>query len=1438
MWIRAVAYTIFLLGICCRNYNAQSYSNNRQSPTFLHEPPNRQEFLNSSGAVIPCTAFGSPNPVTKWLNEDGSTAVDIPGVRHVRLDGSLVFQPFRADQYRQDVHSATYRCTATNSFGTLSSRDVHVIAVLPQRYAVEMHDEFVLKGNTAVLKCQVPGFVKDYVSVEAWIKEPQEQVDTSSKSKPYGQVPPRITHAASKIFVENGETALLPCAGQAFPLPNYRWYRKEVGASPTPVRLNHRREIVGGTLILRNAEIRDSGRYICALTSSVNEDKAETELIVTAKLSVSVYPHEKVSGIGESVTFNCSIRGYPVSSVRWSKNAKFITSSGRIRVIARNQLMITSVRRDDHGLYQCFVSNDKDSSQGIAQLLIADNPPAFLHAFKNMTVNPGTPVSLKCSASGNPLPQITWSLDGEQVPEDQSFRSGDYVTLENTVVSYVNISRANVEHSGEFTCSAKNDAGEIQHSRWIRIPGPPFVRPMKNLTIVAGELMKIRCPAGGYPIHRISWERDGIRLPDNHRQTVYPNGTLLVRQVERMVDEGRYTCTLRNKEGESAKGSVYITVRVRPVIEPLYLPSSVQMGQRLSMTCTVIKGDPPITLKWLRDEHVLQKDGDVRIHSMADYSSTLLFDPVKPEHRANYTCVASNEAGSERHSVAMVIHVPPRWKTEPNDVDVIKGRSVMIDCEADGFPPPRLTWRKAEGTVPESYKPISSSSHLHVFENGSLTILDVAEIDAGYYLCQASNGIGSGLSKVISLTIHVAAHFTNKFHAEIVKKGQDAKMSCQAFGERPLAIEWTKDKQTLNTKLMTRYRLTETVFSNGSLSELLIESVGREDSALFTCLATNSYGKDETNIQLIIQEKPDIPQDVKVIRTGSRSLDLSWSPPYSGNSRLLKYTFSYKKVLDEEQKSVKIETKRVTIPPSETTWTVNGLIPNTRYSIQISAVNALGESENSNPVTVTTEEEAPGGPPLSAKALPLSSTSVKVLWEPPDFTSQYGQVKGYYVGYKIKESKDKYVYKTLEVTDNFREERILSNLQRSTKYLIRIQAFNSKGAGPPSDDVEVETLKDDPPKPPSLEILGVTSSSVTLKWKRDEANTIPTTGFIVHYKKEYGTWKQEDVIGDINTHSIENLHCGMRYEFYVTDASGSGEQSEIVSTRTTGRAPIAPEKEELLSVNATSVTIHLNSWKSGGCPITHFEIKYKQQQKKTWVIFADRVSSNKKTITITGLTPNTWYQLQLTSHNEAGPTEAEYIFTTRALLKGALPDAVLVSGEAVPFYLEIEVVLPVSLSLVVVVSVLVLVCLIVRKRNPTESSQTASTSYVSRKSQAGESVHLCEMEKSNYQRPPSRADPIYYPTPYATTHVADDPCRKSLEAAEREFQDEPQYATVKRTPRPPKSDMHIYHYPVHIPPELLDELQATSSPWDDGGRSSMVEPERYNIGRRSSRKSR
>lgn len=36
-------------------------------------------------------------------------------------------------------------------------------------YEAEVVSEYVIKGNTAVLKCNIPSFVADFVGVDAWI---------------------------------------------------------------------------------------------------------------------------------------------------------------------------------------------------------------------------------------------------------------------------------------------------------------------------------------------------------------------------------------------------------------------------------------------------------------------------------------------------------------------------------------------------------------------------------------------------------------------------------------------------------------------------------------------------------------------------------------------------------------------------------------------------------------------------------------------------------------------------------------------------------------------------------------------------------------------------------------------------------------------------------------------------------------------------------------------------------------------------------------------------------------------------------------------------------------------------------------------------------------------------------------------------------------------
>jgi hypothetical protein len=53
---------------------------------------------------------------------------------------------------------------------------------------------------------------------------------------------------------------------------------------------------------------------------------------------------------------------------------------------------------------------------------------------------------------------------------------------------------------------------------------------------------------------------DGRVLPINHRQTVHPNGTLTVENVQQKSDQGTYTCQARNRQGLSDKGSVDISV--------------------------------------------------------------------------------------------------------------------------------------------------------------------------------------------------------------------------------------------------------------------------------------------------------------------------------------------------------------------------------------------------------------------------------------------------------------------------------------------------------------------------------------------------------------------------------------------------------------------------------------------------------------------------------------------------------------------------------------------------------------------------------------------------------------------------------------------------------------------------------------------------------------
>lgn len=78
-------------------------------------------------------------------------------------------------------------------------------------------------------------------------------------------------------------------------------------------------------------------------------------------------------------------------------------------------------------------------------------------------------------------------------------------SINGDVVSYVNISSVGQEDGGVYRCEARNEAGSVFHSEEIFVTGPPFIKPVGNVSVLAGKSIAIRCPVTGYPIQRISW---------------------------------------------------------------------------------------------------------------------------------------------------------------------------------------------------------------------------------------------------------------------------------------------------------------------------------------------------------------------------------------------------------------------------------------------------------------------------------------------------------------------------------------------------------------------------------------------------------------------------------------------------------------------------------------------------------------------------------------------------------------------------------------------------------------------------------------------------------------------------------------------------------------------------------------------------------------------
>ncbi|XP_036333538.1 Down syndrome cell adhesion molecule-like protein Dscam2 isoform X46 [Rhagoletis pomonella] len=1222
-------------------YAASQPDADQKGPVFLNEPINRIDFSNSTGAEIECKASGNPMPEIIWIRSDGTAVGDVPGLRQISSDGKLVFPPFRAEDYRQEVHAQVYACLARNQFGTIISRDVHVRAVVPQSYTVNVMDEAVLRGNSAILKCHIPSFVADFISVASWVEDEEREIFTTNDgighfdsdgkylvlpsgelhirevgpedgyksyqcrtkhrltgetrlsatkgrlviTEPVGSVAPKVDVKDRINWLDKpqGRAFSLLCPAQSYPMPAYRWYKFIEGTTrKQAVILNERVKQVSGTLIIKDAVVEDSGKYLCVVNNSVGGESVETVLTVTAPLSAKIDPPTQTVDFGRPAVFTCQYSGNPIKTISWIKDGKSIGHSDQV-------LRIESVKKEDKGMYQCFVRNDQESAEASAELKLGGrfDPPVIRQAFQEETMEPGPSVFLKCVAGGNPTPEISWELDGKKIANIDRYQVGQYVTVNGDVVSYLNITSVHANDGGLYKCIAKSKVGVAEHSAKLNVYGLPYIRQMEKKAIVAGETLIVTCPVAGYPIDSIVWERDNRALPINRKQKVFPNGTLIIENVERNSDQATYTCVAKNVEGYSARGSLEVQVMVPPQVLPFsFGEDTADMGEIASANCVVPKGDLPLKIRWsLNSAPIVNGENGFTVLRLNKRTSSLNIDSLTAIHRGTYKCIATNEAGTSEYVAELQVNVPPRWILEPTDKAFAQGSDAKVECKADGFPKPQVTWKKAVGDSPGEYKDLKKNDNIRV-EEGTLHIDNIQKTNEGYYLCEAINGIGSGLSAVIMISVQAPPEFTEKLRNQTARRGEPAVLQCEAKGEKPIGILWNMNNVRLDPKNDNRYTIREEILSTGVMSSLSIKRTERSDSALFTCLATNAFGSDDASINMIIQEVPEMPYALKVLDKSGRSVQLSWAQPYDGNSPLIRYIIEFKR-----SRASWDEVDRVMVPGHTTEAQVQKLSPATTYNIRIVAENAIGTSQSSEAVTIITAEEAPSGKPQNIKVEPVNQTTLRVTWKPPARSEWNGEILGYYVGYKLSNTNSSYVFETVNfLTEEGKEHSLeLNNLRVYTQYSVVIQAFNKIGAGPLSDEEKQFTAEGTPSQPPSdTACTTLTSQTIRVSWVSPPLES--ANGVIKTYKVVYAPsdeWYDDTKRHYKKTASSDTVLHGLKkftnytMQVLATTAGGDGVRSAPIHCQTEPDVPEAPTDVKALVKGQAAILV---SWRPPAQP--------------------------------------------------------------------------------------------------------------------------------------------------------------------------------------------------------------------------------------------------------------
>ena len=119
----------------------------------------------------------------------------------------------------------------------------------------------------------------------------------------------------------------------------------------------------------------------------------------------------------------------------------------RVVVGKDGQLSVINAQKKDSGLYKCKATNHLGEDSAVTQLNVVEVPRFTVRPPSQLDVEKMQNVTVRCQATGDPQPKVTWTKESEELPVGRS-----EVGVDGTLKIWNPVE----EDSGIYTCVASS----------------------------------------------------------------------------------------------------------------------------------------------------------------------------------------------------------------------------------------------------------------------------------------------------------------------------------------------------------------------------------------------------------------------------------------------------------------------------------------------------------------------------------------------------------------------------------------------------------------------------------------------------------------------------------------------------------------------------------------------------------------------------------------------------------------------------------------------------------------------------------------------------------------------------------------------------------------------------------------------------------------------